>query len=317
MPAYGQLPIPAEWELIGENLSATSYTYDFAGLPGGKHAAILVTASDGVRCASAQSAQFTVPAKGPEVVIDNEHNSNFEVGDEIELSGAAVDLQDGIVADAGLVWSSNISGKLGVGGDIVAILPPGAHTITLTATNSAGISSSSSVVIRVGSLAIGFEDNPARNAIVATSNFDSMVVSATLAAGVLTKPAAVIIEVTALPANDTPPPGLTFVGRNFDLTIEQQSGPDEFTPVTSIPQGVSITLGYNPTLDPNTLRLFRWNPRSNSWVDAATECLPPSVQRATGLMVVNVCMAGSFSLMTGPASIMNSDAYLFNSFFFN
>lgn len=82
------------------------------------------------------------------MVIDNEPNSNFELTDEIELSGAAVDLQDGIVADAGLVWSSNISGKLGIGGDLVLKLPAGVHTITLTATDSAGLSSSGSVVVR-------------------------------------------------------------------------------------------------------------------------------------------------------------------------
>ncbi|MDQ2945808.1 MAG: fibronectin type III domain-containing protein, partial [Acidobacteriota bacterium] len=125
------------WELIGDNLTATSYTYDFSGLPGGQHAVIRVTATDGVRSGSALSTQFAVPFKAPEVVIDNEPNSNFELTDEVELSGAAVDLQDGIVADAGLVWSSNISGKLGVGGDLVVNLPAGAHTITLTATDSA------------------------------------------------------------------------------------------------------------------------------------------------------------------------------------
>lgn len=291
------------WEVIGDNLRATSYTYDFSGLPGGQHAAILVTASDGVRTGSGQSAPFVVPFKSPQVFIDNQANENFELDDEIELSGAAVDLQDGLIPDARLVWSSNISGKLGVGGDLFVTLPAGVHTITLTATSSAGVSSSSSVAIRVGSRATAFEEVPATHPVVATAVFESLVASATLPAGALTKPAAVTIEVTAAPANSTPPPGMAFVGRNVNLTIEQESQPDVFTPVTSIPQGVTITLGYNATVDPVTVRLFRWNQTTNSWIDAATECQPASVyNRSIGQIVVKVCMTGSFAL-AAPASL--------------
>ncbi len=285
------------WELIGENLTTTFYTYDFAGLPGGQHAAILVTASDGVRSGSRQSAQFAVPSKPPKAVIDNEPNSNYELDDEIELSGAAVDLQDGIVADAGLVWSSNISGRLGVDGDLVVTLPAGSHIITLTATNQAGLSSNSSVVIRVGSRATEFSEDPARTSIVTTSNFESLIASAALPAGALTHPAAVIMEVTAAPANSTPPPGFTFAGRNFNLTIEHELTPDEFTPVAAIPQGVTIILGYNAPVDPTTLKLFRWSKTSNSWIDAATECQPASAyNRSAGRIVVKVCATGSFAL---------------------
>ncbi len=285
------------WELIGQGLTTRSFTYDFSGLPGGKNAVLRVTASDGVRTGSAVSAQFSVPFKGPEAFIDNDDNSNFELDDDIELSGGAVDLQDGIISDEGLVWSSNISGKLGVGGTIVITLPAGQHTITLTATNSAGQSSSSSAVIRVGSLATAFSENPAIQPIVATSKFGGLIASAALPAGVFSRPAAVIIEVTATPANNAPPPGLTFAGRSFDLTVEQEATPDEFTPVTAIPRGVAITLGYNTPFDPNSLKLFRWNTASNSWVDSATECQPVSAyNRSPGLIVVKVCQTGSFAL---------------------
>ena len=286
-----------EWELIGSNLTSRSLSYDFSGLPGGRHAVIRVTASDGLRSGSAVSAEFSVPFKAPEVFIDNETNSNYEEGDDIELSGSAVDLQDEVIPDEHLVWTSNISGKLGVGGDIVTTLPPGEHTITLTATNSAGVTAKSSVIIRVGSLAIGYSDRPATEAIVASANFLGLIASASVPAGAFTKPTAVTIELTAAPANATPPPGLTFAGRNFELVVEQETSPDDFTPVDSIPQGVTITLGYNRPFDANSLKLFRWNSVSNSWVDAATECQPNSAYvRSGGRIVVKVCRTGSFAL---------------------
>ncbi|MDQ2947458.1 MAG: PKD domain-containing protein, partial [Acidobacteriota bacterium] len=55
-------------------------------------------------------------------------------------------------------------------------------------------------------------------------------------------------------------------------------------------------------VDPNTLKLFRWNGASNAWIDAATECQPVSVyNRSTGRIVVKVCMTGSFALVTPSA----------------
>lgn len=295
--------VDSDWQLIASNLTNQSLTYDFSGLPGGKHAVIRVTASDGVRTASAMSTVFSVPYKAPEVFIDNDPNSNFELDDDIELSGSAVDLQDGPVTDEYLVWSSNISGKLGVGGDIVTTLPPGEHIITLTATNSAGMTSSTSVVIRVGSLAIGFSEQSEIESVLAVSNFGGLIASAELPAGVLSQPAAVTIEVTAAPANSVPPAGLAFAGRSFNLDVEQETSPDDFTPVTTIPQGVIITLTYDRPFDPSSLKLFRWDTASNSWVDAATECQPPSTYLRTGSRIItSVCRTGSFALAGIPAS---------------
>ena len=217
--------------------------------------------------------------------------------DDIELSGSAVDLQDGVIPDQHMVWSSNISGKLGTGGDIVTTLPPGEHIITLTATNSAGLTSSSSVVIRVGSLAVDYSEDPATESITAASNFLGLLTSAKLPAGALNLPAAVIIEVTAAPANPIPPAGLTFAGRSFDLDVEQETSPDDFTPVTMIPQGVNITLKYGGPFDPNSLKLFRWDAASHSWIDAATECQPASTySRIPGRITTTVCKTGHFAL---------------------
>jgi len=145
----------AEWQTLATNLTSSSFTQDFSQLPGGLHAEIQVTASDGVRSGAATSAQFIVPFKQPEVFIDPlEGGSDYLTTDEIELNGEAFDMQDGWIPDSGLVWTSNISGALGKGGDlIVSNLPAGQHTITLTATNSAGsggLSGSKSIAVLVG-----------------------------------------------------------------------------------------------------------------------------------------------------------------------
>ena len=67
----------------------------------------------------------------------------------INFSGYAVDAQDGVVAAANLVWSS-AAGPLGSGPLLTQnLLPPGADTITLTATNSDGLSASAHVIVNI------------------------------------------------------------------------------------------------------------------------------------------------------------------------
>jgi hypothetical protein len=67
----------------------------------------------------------------------------------INFSGYAVDAQDGVIANANLVWSS-AAGPLGAGPLLTQnLLPPGADVITLTATNSHNLSASAHVIVYV------------------------------------------------------------------------------------------------------------------------------------------------------------------------
>jgi hypothetical protein len=69
----------------------------------------------------------------------------------VVLQGSATDFEDGSLPDEALSWSSDVQGGLGTGASLpIASLLPGAHTITLTAIDSYGITSSASVKIFVG-----------------------------------------------------------------------------------------------------------------------------------------------------------------------
>jgi hypothetical protein len=131
----------------------SSWMQDFSELPGGNHAKIRVSAYDGVLYGEAQSAEFIVPLKKPEVTIDElPWGTVYNPGDDILLTAEVNDPQDGSLPEENIRWTSNISGELGYGSElIVENLKAGRHTITVTATNSAGLSSSATISVQVGS----------------------------------------------------------------------------------------------------------------------------------------------------------------------
>jgi hypothetical protein len=71
-------------------------------------------------------------------------------GNAVLLQGDALSLEDGTLADAAYRWSSNRDGNLGTGADVVAVLSPGEHAITLTATGGSGLSATDTVKVFVG-----------------------------------------------------------------------------------------------------------------------------------------------------------------------
>ncbi|MFZ4438977.1 MAG: PKD domain-containing protein [Syntrophales bacterium] len=143
------------WMVLADELEALSWTEDFSLLPGGNHAKIRVTVNDGVLSASAESAEFIVPLRKPEIFLDELPWGNvYSFGSDLLLVGDAFDPQDEWLPDEKLKWTSSISGDLGSGAElIVSNLAIGTHTITLTATNSAGLSSSATVSVQVTPIA--------------------------------------------------------------------------------------------------------------------------------------------------------------------
>jgi hypothetical protein len=138
------------WIILVTGLTTQSWTEDFSEFPGGNHAKIRVTAGDGVLSASAESADFIVPVRGPEVFIDLPGGTTYTAGTSISLSVEAYDPQDDWLPDENLEWTSDLSGFLGYGSEIViSNLQTGTHKLTVTAANSAGLKATDSVVIKV------------------------------------------------------------------------------------------------------------------------------------------------------------------------
>jgi hypothetical protein len=140
----------SEWIVLASDITSPQWMDDFSTLPGTAAGAIRITATDGIRSAVATSQNFAVSFKPPLVSIDESTGAVFTGGAVVRLSGEADDVQDGTIENQGLVWTSDISGTLGSGSEIALTrLPLGNHTITLTATNSAGLTASQSIKITV------------------------------------------------------------------------------------------------------------------------------------------------------------------------
>jgi hypothetical protein len=140
----------ATWTPLASASGSGSATISAALLAGSDSARVRVWVSDGLNEASATSAAFSVAAQAPEVFIAAPaEGASFLEGQPVALRGQAGDPQDGPLAAARLVWSSDRDGVLGSGDELHTTLSAGQHTLTLRATNSAGLSSSASLAVTV------------------------------------------------------------------------------------------------------------------------------------------------------------------------
>jgi hypothetical protein len=131
------------------SLPQPAATVNIESLPGGT-AIFRVVATDGANTTFADSAPFVMPQKAPAVRIDSPADgATIRFGQSLNFIGYALDPQDGPLGGDSLTWR--------IGDDIVAtgevyeamLLRVGAHQITLTAVNSAGIATSTSIAVTV------------------------------------------------------------------------------------------------------------------------------------------------------------------------
>ena len=115
---------------------------------GGK---IKVMVSDGFNSAEDISDNpFTIGNKPPvAAIISPPPGAAFTIGPKVVLEGAGMDLENGSLGDSALSWVSSIDGALGTGQLLEVNLSPGVHTITLTATDSGGLTSTASIQVTV------------------------------------------------------------------------------------------------------------------------------------------------------------------------
>jgi len=94
----------------------------------------------------------TTANTAPTETISSPTSSTSSVvqGTAVTFTGSATDQQDGNLT-ASMVWSSSLSGQLGIGGSVVAILPVGTNTITASVTDSGGLTVTKQVTVTVAS----------------------------------------------------------------------------------------------------------------------------------------------------------------------
>jgi hypothetical protein len=145
-------PDGTRWRPVAAGTTETRLQVDAKYLPGGRNARIRVMANDGFNEANDQSnAGFIVAAKGPQAfILAPSSTQQIASGTRLWLEGSAIDLEDEELGDERLTWSSSRDGTLGSGRQIGVHLTWGAHTITLTATDSDGNRALATMSIFVG-----------------------------------------------------------------------------------------------------------------------------------------------------------------------
>ena len=81
-------------------------------------------------------------------ILEPADGAAFTTGVVITFSARSLDPEEGNLSDT-IVWTSDISGTLGTGATVAAVLPPGTHVVTAAATDSSGAHGSRSIAILV------------------------------------------------------------------------------------------------------------------------------------------------------------------------
>lgn len=116
---------------------------------------IRIFVSDGYNTTAATSAPFTVPNRKPVVTISAPApGAVLPAGQNVTLSGAAMDVEQGGLSGASLKWTLNGEPAPSGASVNVGALASGNYTAQLTATDSQGASASASVSFSVAPLAI-------------------------------------------------------------------------------------------------------------------------------------------------------------------
>lgn len=144
------------WRVVEQDLDGREYQlWPGESLPGSDEALMRIVATDGFRTAQDDSdGTFTVSGAAPLVHIGSPADgASLSLGRPVILDGVADDVEDGLLAEESLRWTSDLDGALGTGGDVYlpeGTLSVGRHLITLVATDSDGMSFSASVSVTVG-----------------------------------------------------------------------------------------------------------------------------------------------------------------------
>lgn len=313
---------PENWWILSDDLTnddGNSWVEYFDELPGGEHAKIRVIANDGVLSGQADSAEFTVPFKEPEVYIEEMDTYSYESGWEVFLEADIYDVQDDMLTDDKIEWRSNlVPDKILGKGSLLVVedLPVGEHTITVTGTNSAGLSSSDQITITVGNISSLYLEYPVPNGqnMTLSNSYGNVKATAVFPTDDVTKETYFELEALKTPSQAAPS-GLVFAGQAFSLTAYQGlADAEEWDEVDfSAPSGIGVTVEYPASLpagvNVNNLKLYRWDSNAGQWKDVAQDCTPTATydRSAAGKLTVNICHLGKgneLALMASRISVI-------------
>lgn len=141
------------WQTLANDVGVKYITLPLHDLAGSTTALFRVIASDGVNTAvDASDSTFVVPGNAPLAFIESPATgSQYVLGQQVMLVGSAYDMEDGLLPEGALSWSSSLQGNLGSGAQIARTdLVQGTHVITLRATDSNAQSGTATITISVG-----------------------------------------------------------------------------------------------------------------------------------------------------------------------
>ncbi|MBE7558649.1 hypothetical protein HS125_06780 [bacterium] len=146
-----------DWELLAHGLTETSLEVAVDSLAGATQGFFRVVASDGINVGFDESdAPVVIPGHPPVPIITNPADgAHFAPGGLVVLLGIATDMEDGMVPEDGLSWTSDLAGELGTGGTLtITDLVPGTHRLTLSTVDSEGHEATTTIRIVVNSLEV-------------------------------------------------------------------------------------------------------------------------------------------------------------------
>ncbi|MGH2606443.1 MAG: hypothetical protein ACRDG5_07605, partial [Anaerolineales bacterium] len=139
------------WQVVFGDVLTTSAALDLATVPvSGDAVRVRVQASDGLRTALDEGGAVEVAAKAPlPLILAPSEGTVFHPEQPIDLLGQAVDAAEDRLAESSLEWFLD-GDSVGTGQQrTLGALPIGRHTVTLRATNSAGLTGETTVAIDV------------------------------------------------------------------------------------------------------------------------------------------------------------------------
>ncbi len=148
------------WTALAADTSEVSLTTDAALLPGGTQCRVRVLATDGVRTATAMSALFSLARRAPLVQIGGLNaGERMPFGALRELTAEVTDSEDGVMEDDALTWTlHDLSRSLQTtaSGPRYPLhgLAPGSYRLTLSATDSDGMTGTGTADFAVSGVTI-------------------------------------------------------------------------------------------------------------------------------------------------------------------